>query len=394
MAASYSSIRRQHLVFALRSLTRRQQTALLLVAAILGPTSVGIMQGGASALDAFVARDTTAAWRAVAWLAWFLATGLIVLALREAVFMLAARPFVRMLPISRGAHLACDIRSIAIAYSFLWLPIAFFLWTLWSSARGLSPKVDATLVVAVGLSIAMALQALALQGRPSAFLLAAVAAAAFCFAPSLAWPGSWLALLTVLALAALALAIGYEHPARSGTRVRLALPLASHVAALSGLALPVAWRDLRYAIGLRLAFIGLLLGSGAWLARDGAFCGRRTGLVLVESALIVLPLYRVPALVDARLQESLPWLFRLGRARRRAIGASALMTGSVFAAAWWAAAWMWRSECGAIASALIGWTFAVALGVVSLAAFRWKEASAWIAIVALLVLTFVLGEAL
>jgi hypothetical protein len=54
MAPTYSAIRRQHLVFALRSLTRRQQTALGLIVAILGPTSVGIMQGLASALDVFV----------------------------------------------------------------------------------------------------------------------------------------------------------------------------------------------------------------------------------------------------------------------------------------------------------------------------------------------------
>src|SRR4051812_13190815 len=140
MAMTYSAIRRQHLVFALRSLTRRQQTALALVVAILGPAAVGIMQGVASSLDVFVLHDTSAWWRCAAWSAWFLATGLIVLALREAVFMVAARPFLRMLPISRGAHLACDVRSIAIAYSFLWLPIGYFIWATWSSPHALPSK--------------------------------------------------------------------------------------------------------------------------------------------------------------------------------------------------------------------------------------------------------------
>lgn len=392
--ATYSSIRRQHLVFALRSLTRRQQTALVLVAAILGPASVGVMQGVASALDVFVLRETSPWWRAGAWLAWFLVTGLIVLALREAVFMLASRPFLRMLPISRGMHLACDMRSIAIAYSFLWLPIAYFVWATWSSSRALAWKLDATITLAVGLAIAGALQALALQGKAAPMLLALFSAAALCVAPSIAWPGSWLVLLAAIALSGFALASGYDHAARSRVALAIALPLASRMAAVSGLAIPVAWRDLRHAIGLRAAFVATVMAAGAWLARDGAFCQRRTGLMLVEAALMVLAIHRVPALIDERLRESLPWLFRLASARRRALAASAVMMAASFAGAFACASWLWVEECGPLDRVAIATMFGTALCGLAAAALRWKEASSWVAIVTVLVIAFAAGEML
>jgi hypothetical protein len=308
--------------------------------------------------------------------------------------MMAARPWLRMLPIPRGVHLACDVRSIAIAYSFLWLPIAYFVWSTWSASRDVASRADATFIVAVGLAIAMALQALAMQGRPAAMLLALFGAAAYCVGPSLAWPGSWLLLLAAIALAGFALASGYERPARLRSASTMVLPFGSHLAAASGLALPIAWRDLRHAIGLRMAWMAVIAGAGAWLARDGAFCGRRTGLMLVETALVVLAMYRVPALVDERLCESMPWLFRLGTARRRAIAAATVFTAAGFAVVFLASSSLWAAECGPINRPAIAWTFSVTLAVLSLCAFRAKEASAWIAIVVLLAVTFASGEML
>lgn len=391
-AASYASIRRHHLIFSLRSLSRRQQAVVVLLAAFLGPFAIGFMDGLASGLARFVDPATSPGWRVAAWLAWFLTTGLVVLALREPVFMLAARPFVRMLPIARGAHLACDMRSIAIAYSFLWLPIGYFVWVTWASHTGLLAKVDAMFVAASALAIAMVLQTLSLQSRASAIALALLAAGAICIAPSLSWPASWLTLGGALGLAALALASGYERPARSRARTAVAAPIASRLAAWSGLAIPVAWRDLRHALGLRLAWVVAIVALDAWLANDGAFCGRRTGFHIVSNALLVLTMYRVPSMIDARLRESLPWLFRLGAARTRAIAWSSAAMLLAFGVATSVASATWTMHCGAVAQGTIAGTFGIALAVLAAAAFRWSEPSGWIAIVLVVALAFILGE--
>jgi hypothetical protein len=392
--ATYGRIRRQHLVLSLRALSRRQQTTLVLAAAILGPGTLAFVAGLASGFETFVSPRTALGWRALAWAAWLATTGLIVLALREAVFMLAARPFLRMLPISRARHFACDVRSIAIAYSFLWLPVGYFLWERWSSQRGWLEKIDATFVLAAGLAIGIALQALAMQRAARALRLAAPAAIVVPFAPTAPWPVSWTLLVVALAVAGLAVASGYERPSRSRRAKGPALPFASRAAAWSGLAIPVAWRDLRHALGLRVGLVVAVLGAGAYLAADGAFCGRRTGMLLVASAAFTLAFYRAPLLVDERLRASLPWLFRLREARARAI-AFAGATGFIALCASIAlAAALWRAGCGPLPSLTVATPFGVLAIVLALTAFRWRDASSWIAVLAVLALASALGDAL
>jgi len=392
--SAYSSIRRRHLVVSLRTISRRQQTAILLVGAFLGPYSIGFMHGLASGLRTFADPGTSPAWRGMAWGGWFAATSLIVLALREPVFMLAARPFLRMLPISRAKHLACDIRSIAIAYSFLWLPIGYFLWTTWTSQAGMLSKLDGTLVMMCALAASMALQGLSLQPRLSAISLALFGAAACCVAPSAPWPASWLVLASASGLIALALLGGYERAARSRATAAIAAPVASRLAAWSGLAIPVAWRDLKHSLGLRLAWLGAVLALTAWLARDPIFCARRTGFHVVAGALSVIALYPVPAMIDERLRESLPWIFRLGVARRRSIAWSSASTLLLFTAVQAVGAGTWSAECGPLAARPIAISFAVALAMLAALAFRWRGASTWIAILCMAILAFALGEAL
>ena len=125
---SYRQLRARHVVFSLKALSRRQQDAVLTMALLIGPAVLGALNLIASAFAIIVQPGSSLALRIVLYAGWLLVSTLVVLALREPIFMLRARDFVRGLPIKRHTHFASDLSAIAVAYSFLWTPIAYFIW--------------------------------------------------------------------------------------------------------------------------------------------------------------------------------------------------------------------------------------------------------------------------
>jgi hypothetical protein len=99
-------------------------------------------------------------------------------------------------------------------------------------------------------------------------------------------------------------------------------------------------------------------------------------------------------MIDERLRESLPWLYRLEAARRRAIAWSSISMLMLFIAAQGMGAQAWSMHCGPVAQGTIGVAFGGALAVLAAVAFRWDEAATWIAMLCTTVLAFALGEAL
>lgn len=398
MAASsprYPELRRLHLANALRTLSRRQQRAFVLVAAILGPVVVPLLVASASGFEVLVDPATSPLVRLSVYVAWLGATGLVVLALREPVFMLAARPFLRALPIARSQHLACDLRSIAVSYSLLWLPIVYFVGRTWWLGGDLVARVQATAVVGVAVLLGLASQALALNVTPGALGLLAAAAVLYSVAPSGGPAVMTAGLGAALLLAALALWRFHERPGRSSAFRPVLARWSSRFATATALAGPVAWRDLRHALGLRLAILAACLAAGSAMAQEGSFCGKAGGLYIVQCAIAALALQRVPALIDERLRQSLPWLFRLARARRRSIASAFLATMATFAVYAAASTGTWRALCVStpwirpqLVAALV---FGAALAVLGAVALRWNEASSWVATACVLALALMLG---
>ncbi|HET7340344.1 MAG TPA: hypothetical protein VFL90_02695, partial [Methylomirabilota bacterium] len=391
----YRELRRLHFVNALRTLARRQRRALVLVAAILGPVVVPLLVASAAGFEVLVDPATSPIVRLAIYLAWLGATGLVVLALREPVFMLAARPFLRALPIARSQHLASDVRAIAIAYSLLWLPIAHFLGKTWWLGGGVAARLPATAVVGVAVLLGIASHALALHLTPGAVGLLAAAAVLFSVAPAGGPAVMATGLGAAVALAALALWRFHERLRRSPVFRPVLAHASSRFATATALAGPVAWRDLRHALGLRLAILAACLAAGSAMAQEGSFCGKAGGLYIVQCAIAALALQRVPALVDERLRQSLPWLFRLARARRRSIASAFLAAMGTFAVYAGVSTWIWRGACLSAPWARLQFVaalvFGAALGVLGGVALRWNEASSWVATACVLLLAFVLG---
>jgi hypothetical protein len=315
-----------------------------MVAAILQPVAVAFVAGVGRTVRALASGegDASLAWATLA--AWLFGTSLVVFALREAIFMLRARAFVRMLPIASWRHFALDLRGVATAYSFLWLPLAFFAGELWLSPLPAGAKLRMSSTVAGCVAAGMCLQV--------AFL---------------------------------------ELHARAHAHRIVAPRVASRLGAWSALAIPIAWRDLRAPIGLRVLLVAAFAAGGAWLAADGSFCGKSNGSYRIECAAAVLALHRIPALVQERLCESLPWLFRLGAARRKAFTWAIAGTLLLYTVAVAASAAAWSTSCAAVRVQAPALVFGVVLLVLAALALRVKLASTWVGIVAIVVVLYVWG---
>ena len=368
---------------------------MVLVAAILGPVVVPLIVASAAGFEALVDPATSPLVRLAVYGAWLGATGLVVLALREPVFMLAARPFLRALPIARSQHLAGDLRAIAVSYSLLWLPIVHFVGRTWWLGGDVVARLQATAVVGVAVLLGLASQALALHLTPGAVGLLAAAAVLFSVAPSGGPAVMAAGLGAALAMAALALWRFHERPGRSSAFRPALARWSSRFATATALAGPVAWRDLRHALGLRLAILAACLAAGSAMAQEGSFCAKAGGLYTVQCAIAALALQRIPALIDERLRQSLPWLFRLARARRRSIACAFVATMAMFAVYAGAGTGTWRELClstpWARVQLVAALVFGAALAVLGAVALRWNEASSWVATACVLALAFMLG---
>jgi len=339
---AYAQLRHRHLVHTLRTMSRRQQAAFIMVAAILQPVAIAFVAGVGRTVRALASGegDASLAWATLA--AWLFGTSLVVFALREAIFMLRARAFLRMLPIASWRHFALDLRGVAMAYSFLWLPLAFFAGELWLSPMPAGAKLRMSSTVAGCVAAGMCLQV--------AFL---------------------------------------ELHARAHAHRVLAPRVASRLGAWSALAIPIAWRDLRAAIGLRLLLVAGLVAGGAWLAAEGGFCAKANGVYRIECAAAVLALHRIPALVHERLMESLPWLFRLGAAQAMAVAWAMAGLFSLYGVAVAAAAATWTGSCDAVRALAPVLVFGVLLAALAGLALRVKQASTWVGMVAVVAVLYV-----
>jgi len=109
----------------LRELARRRQSALVAVAAFAGPVLFALLEPAGPAMRAAVDPGSSMLARFASIVAWIAVTTLIVMALREAVFMQAARLFLRAWPVSRLSHWVGDAAGVVIAYGFLWVLLAY-----------------------------------------------------------------------------------------------------------------------------------------------------------------------------------------------------------------------------------------------------------------------------
>lgn len=360
----------------LREMARRRQAALVAVAAFAGPILLALLEPAGSAMRMAVDPAASFVARLACIVTWMAVTTLVVMALREAVFMRAARPWLRALPVVRLAHWRADAACIVLAYGFLWILVAYGLHRV---AAG--PAAEAALrlaALATVLAVGVAAQTLVGQIPALEWLgVTSLAAAGCAWAPAAGPAGEMLLLAASLALVAAVAARRYERPRRA-PRVRARSAPAPGIARF---ALEVLRYERSEAVVLRLAAAVAIVAAGTALAASGDFCAKAWGVGAAQLAALGLLLHRLPALAHEVLTGSLGFLFRLRRARWNAMAAFLGVGAGAFATSALASAGAWQLECGALDLDRwrLSWTlFGLAFGAASVAAPRLGTASGWI----------------
>jgi hypothetical protein len=377
---SYARLRRAHVAHTLRELARRRQSALLAVAALMGPVAVALLEPLGQAVRAAVSPQATIAIRLVFIIVWLGVTTLTVLALREAVFMRGARAFLRALPVSRARHWRGDAIAIVLACAPLLLMVIYGCVRM-AMTSTLPDAAAGSLLLAEALVLGVLLQAMLYQVATRAWWRAAIASA-------LLWAcgpyiGPWVGLAigaSGLALIGLWTAMAFERAGRQRTSramLRHAAPGPARIA------LAALRHEQGEALALRLGAVAAVIGAGALLAASGGFCTKAWGIGVAQLAACALLLHRVTALVHAWLAGPLAFLYRLRGPRLRALAAAFGLSAAGFATSALASAGTWRYACGALdlehwrtSLALFGTAFVL----VALAAPRLRHAASWVAV--------------
>jgi hypothetical protein len=385
-AARYIRIRHEHLVRSLQDLWRRQQGLVVAVLAFMGPVVLGLGEplgnGVARAVSPLVAWTE----RAAIISGWFVVSSIMVMSLREAIFMMLARAFLDVLPIAAFERMLADARCVAVAYSLLWLPLA------WALIRAPFPDAAAVIAVIVMSIVTQSAFPVMTWARAVAF------AAAFALLIASADAGSLRFAVLAVAVASALLTAYISHHARLPRPVAIVRPRMAHnLAVRSALALPILFGELRNSTLLRIAAVAVVAMGGSAFARLDGQCGKGWGVYLVELVVFAWAIHRLPVLVDERGRASLGFLFRIPAARRRAVLFTMGATMILFASATWVAAGQWAASC-AVPEASRALPAAIALGVtlviVSLAALRLAASSAWASLAVLAGVALALGNAL
>jgi len=370
------------------------------IAILVGPAVIGAVDLIASAFAIIVKPESSLALRIVLYAGWLLVSTLVVLALREPIFMLRARDFIRSMPIKRHAHFASDISAIAVAYSFLWAPIAYFIWEVWSGKVD-RPKWDASSALLIGILLGIVVQVMALHISRRTVLLLLFSTFLYSAAPSLEYL-RWPAYVASLSLAALSVVRDYERRPSSAKDVAAAIQWRAAVPAWHAggpLAFRVLAGDLRHAMGLRLAVVLGALCFSTWLAAQEYFCNRGWGAYLVQLGVVVVALHRLPALTLERLIQAMPFIYRLRKARMQehvaSLGLVFLVYGSVAALT----AFAWRQSCDSSGLSMFraAWGavgFASILIALNTLAYLKPQSSTWVGIISVLTGALLFGQLL
>jgi len=330
-----------------------------------------------------------ARWAAI--VTWIAVTTLLVMALREAVFMQGARAFLRSLPVSRASHWRADAVCIALANGFLWIFLAYGAHRLLEG----SAAVVATRFIAWAAALALGILAQTLLGhlRPPEWLCATGLATLAWAVASEAGGAVWvLALAAPLGLLAAMVVRRYERPppARRVRRRQVRPPGPARFA------LEVLQHERSEALVLRVGGALAIVAAGTALAASGGFCAKAWGMGVAQLAALGLLLHRLPALAHEILAGPLGFLFRLRRARWRAMAALFGVAAGLFATSALASAGAWRLECGPLDLDRwrVSWIlFGAVFGGASIAAPRLGTASSWVCVVAFGVVALALATA-
>ena len=376
----------------LRELARRRQAAFVALAAFTGPVLLALLEPAAPAMRGAVDPAAPFLARFASIVTWIAVTTLLVLALREAVFMQGARGFLRALPVSRVSHWLADAAGIVVAYGVLWILLAYGAHRMLSGPR--IPGIAMSLLT-IAAALAIAILAQTLLGQVSApEWIAATGAAALLWAaaPAVGGAGQVALLADSLALLCALAFCRYERPRRA-QRLRLRRARAPGPARF---ALEVLRYERFEAVALRLGGAIAIVAAGAALAANGGFCAKAWGVGVAQLAALGLVLHRLPALAHEVLTGAIGFLFRLRGARRRAMAALFGVAASAFASSAMAAAGAWRLECGALdlEQWRLSWVlFGSGFVAASLAAPRMGTASSWICAVGFGVVALALATA-
>jgi hypothetical protein len=332
---TYFELRQRHFTTTLRNWFRGlDKTIIALVAVlqfILTALATVVVMGLAWGLGRFLDPAADLATRAAVVAAWQCASWILLRALAEPAFMPRARRFIDALPVVPSRKMQADLALAALAYSFLWVPV---LWILFTPHTGEPGRAALTLAELAGLSLCVNIPALRGAWRHAVGALLALGVFA-------AIPGQGLvaelARLAATALGATALWLTYLPGARPAALPARASAFADRLALRTGLVLPLLAHELRANLLVRLGLIASTLAACLIVIRLRTNDTSTVSVVVFVAAVATLALYRLPALIRSTLLTKLHFLAGHPEFPRRIrfstyLLPTALFAGSILAA--------------------------------------------------------------
>ncbi len=308
MAANYLWIRHAHFRLTLLDWLKGLDKALVAIASaltfILTAMVVMAIVGMAQGLVLLSDPGASPAQRIAVIAAWQGISLVLMRALREAALMPRARGFFDSLPIPPVLQLRADLVLALLAYSFLWLPVA---WVIADPLGMQSAPLPATIlqlssliVISLGLNLTL------LRSRPRHALPCIAALMLFAVPGHAHWldaarvggavaaaAGLWLSYLPGAARAPVA-------PRRSA--------LADQLAIRSGLVIPLLANELRANLLVRVGAILVTLGACLLVIELRTNDTSTASVLLFVAAVAALALYSLPALIRRTLLTKLHFL--------------------------------------------------------------------------------------
>ena len=329
VSPNYSALRGAHFRLTLRGWFRGLDKTLLALAAaltfLLTAMVTLLVVTLANGLELLIDTTTPPGRRALVVAAWLTSSFVLLRALREAVFMPRARLFIDSLPVKAAQKLRQDLWLSSLAYSILWLPVAWVLAV--SPGRGGAGALS--LMELIALSLAFNITVIRSQWREA--LVALTAAALY---TAIGGEGALpsIARLACALLGASALWRSYLPGARRVPAPRAPSALADALAIRSGLVLPLLANELRSNFLVRTGFIAATLAACLIVIRLRTNDASTASVVLFVAAAATLALYRLPALIRQTLLIRLPFIAGQAAFARRMRLSVYLVPTLVFAA--------------------------------------------------------------